>query len=146
MEVRIKQATDEKTYQDALSIRRKVFIEEQNVSEEEEVDEHENEAVHFTAYDGNIPIGAGRFRVVDGVGKLERICVLPEYRRKNVGKQIIRYIEAFAKNQNIPSLKLGAQTHARPFYESLGYHVASDLFYDAGIPHVMMKKTLTDII
>jgi predicted GNAT family N-acyltransferase len=93
-------------------------------------------------YDDGKPIGAGRFRIVDhGLGKIERICVLPQYRGRGAGKLIMEAIERFAKQQGVPKLKLNAQTHAESFYEKLGYKTVSDVFMEAGIPHVTMVKT-----
>lgn len=89
-----------------------------------------------------MPAGAGRFRTVDGNGKVERICVLKENRQSGSGKAIMDKIEEHAKKQGLPALKLNAQTQAIPFYEKLGYQVISEEFMDAGIPHRTMKKTI----
>jgi predicted GNAT family N-acyltransferase len=51
-------------------------------------------------------------------------------------------VESFAKKQGIKQLKLNAQTHAIPFYSKLGYEIVSDEFYEAGIPHQSMSKTI----
>jgi predicted GNAT family N-acyltransferase len=109
---------------------------------EEEIDEFENTSAHFVLYDGNEPVGAGRFRVKEGQGKVERICVLSKVRGKGAGKMIMNFIEEHARSMNVPALILNAQTHAIPFYENLGYSVTSDEFLDAGIPHKSMKKEL----
>jgi predicted GNAT family N-acyltransferase len=142
MNVAIGKKSDTPLYNDALLVRRIVFIEEQHVSEEEEIDEFEQEATHFVLYDDGKPIGAGRFRIVDhGLGKIERICVLPQYRGRGAGKLIMKTIERFAKQQGVPKVKLNAQTHAESFYQKLGYKTVSDVFMEAGIPHVTMVKT-----
>lgn len=124
-----------------FSVRTQVFVNEQNVPEEEEIDHLEEESTHFLVTDdeGN-PAGAGRFRVVDGYGKVERICVLPGYRSKGVGHALMKAIEQFALSQQIEILKLNAQNQAIPFYEKLGYAITSEEFMDAGIPHHTMKK------
>ncbi|WP_100330613.1 GNAT family N-acetyltransferase [Bacillus xiapuensis] len=125
----------------AFDIRKRVFVEEQQVPLELEIDEHEEKAVHFLLYNGEQACGAGRFRIADGIGKAERICVLPDARGKGSGRLIMEAIEEYAKEHGVPAVKLGAQIHAIPFYERLGYTVISDEFLDAGIPHKMMKKT-----
>jgi predicted GNAT family N-acyltransferase len=140
MEVKI--ALTEQEKKDAFSVRREVFIVEQGVPEEEEIDQFEEEATHIVLYDGDQPVGAGRFRLVDGYGKVERICVLPSYRNKGAGKLIMEAIEHIAKERSIDKLKLNAQTHAEPFYKKLGYETVSDVFMEAGIPHVTMTKYL----
>lgn len=65
-------------------MRRQVFVKEQHVSAEEEYDQFEEIAKHVVIYDIDIPVGAGRLRMVDGIGKIERICVLPSYRKKEL--------------------------------------------------------------
>jgi predicted GNAT family N-acyltransferase len=132
----------EKLWNDAVSVRRAVFVEEQHVPEELEIDEFENEATHFVLYDGEKAVGAGRFRTIDSIGKIERICVLPDYRNRGAGRLIMESIEQFARENGITKAKLNAQTHAEHFYEKLGYKTVSDIFMDAGIPHVTMIKQL----
>ena len=133
---------NQKELEDAFSVRRTVFIDEQNVPAEEELDQHEGEATHFVLYHEGSPIGAGRFRFVDGYGKVERICVLKEERKTGAGKKIMNGIEDYALAKDIHKLKLNAQTHAIPFYAGLGYEVVSEEFMDAGIPHKTMVKKL----
>lgn len=133
--------TDEQL-RDAFSVRKQVFVEEQNVSAEEEYDEFEEIAKHVVIYDEDIPVGAGRFRTVDGIGKIERICVLASHRKKGVGKIIMDALEAYAKEQSLSKLKLHGQTQAESFYKKLGYHTVSDIFIEADIPHVVMIKEL----
>nr|WP_154318302.1 GNAT family N-acetyltransferase [Metabacillus idriensis] len=129
--------------QDAYDVRTKVFVEEQQVPEEEEIDQFEREASHVVLYDGDKPVGAGRFRILNGIGKIERICVLPDYRSKGAGKIIMEKLEEIAASKEMQTLKLNAQTHAEPFYEKLGYNtISKETFLDAGIPHVTMVKEI----
>lgn len=133
--------SEQQDLEKAFFVRTQVFVNEQNVPEEEEIDHLEEESTHFLVTDdeGN-PAGAGRFRVVDGIGKVERICIMPEFRSKGVGKALMNAIEQYALSKQIDILKLNAQNQAIPFYERLGYSVISDEFMDAGIPHHSMKK------
>lgn len=133
--------TDEQL-RDAFSVRKRVFVEEQHVSAEEEYDEFEETSKHIVIYDKDIPVGAGRFRIVDGIGKMERICVLSSHRKKGIGKIIIDALEAYAKEESLAKLKLHAQTQAESFYKKLGYQTVSDVFIEADIPHVVMIKEL----
>ncbi|MBM7717336.1 GNAT family N-acetyltransferase [Siminovitchia sp. FSL H7-0308] len=135
-------ATTEDQLQDAYAIRKKVFVEEQHVPLEIEIDDHENDSSHFVLYDENKPVGAGRFRILNGKGKVERICILPSYRGKGAGLKVMKKIEEFASDLYIKELVLNAQTSAIPFYTKQGYEVVSEEFFDAGIPHRTMKKTL----
>ncbi|HEY2421703.1 MAG TPA: GNAT family N-acetyltransferase [Neobacillus sp.] len=131
---------NQKELEDAFSIRTTVFIDEQNVPPEEELDSLEDKATHFVLYHDGSPIGAGRFRFVDSYGKVERICVLKAARKTGAGKRIMNGIEEYALKNDIHHLKLNSQTHAIPFYTGLGYEVISEEFMDAGIPHKTMVK------
>ncbi|MBM7659699.1 putative GNAT family N-acyltransferase [Bacillus mesophilus] len=139
MNVRV--VTNDNEFNDALKVRRLVFIDEQQVPEEEEIDQYEQECTHVVMYDDNKqPIAAGRLRNVDGSGKMERICVLSSHRNLGLGKHVMDHLEMLAKEKGYKKLKLNAQTHAEGFYSKLGYQTISDIFMDAGIPHVTMVK------
>ncbi|MBV7504070.1 GNAT family N-acetyltransferase [Bacillus sp. sid0103] len=138
----VKIVENQKELEDAYSVRKTVFVEEQAVPLEEEIDAYEDEAKHFIMYHDGSPVGAGRFRLVDGYGKVERICVLKEARKTGAGRAIMDSIENFARENDIHKLKLNAQTHAIPFYAGLGYEVVSEEFMDAGIPHKTMVKKI----
>ncbi|UTR11049.1 GNAT family N-acetyltransferase [Evansella sp. LMS18] len=140
MEVRL--VTTEQELKDAYEVRKIVFVEEQNVPLEAEMDSHEKDSLHFVVYDEGENIGAGRFRILEGFGKVERICVHPSHRKKGVGEKLMRKIEETAKENGIAEIKLNAQTHAEAFYKKIGYTTHSDVFMDAGIPHVAMKKQI----
>lgn len=130
---------------DAFYIRKKVFVEEQNVPLHIELDEFDLESTHFVLYEKGEPIGAGRIRLIDETtGKIERISILPQYRGRNFGKLIMEEVEKEARSHRLQKLKLNAQIHAIPFYEKLGYVVTSPEFLDADIVHRAMEKNLTD--
>lgn len=100
MNIAIGTSKNRPLYEDALRVRRLVFIEEQHVPEEEEIDQFEDDAFHLVLYDGDIPVGAGRLRFIDeGVGKIERICVLPSYRGRGAGRMVMEAIEQLAKSK-----------------------------------------------
>lgn len=136
----IKKVNTEKELQDAYFVRKQVFVLEQNIPIEIEIDEHEHESAHFIAYKDGDPIGAARVRQINDAAKVERVCVLKKYRRGGIGRMLMKEIEDFAKNQNWFPLTLHAQLEAVPFYEELGYKTYSELFYEANIPHVAIKK------
>ncbi|WP_273834675.1 GNAT family N-acetyltransferase [Guptibacillus sedimenti] len=140
MDVRVVKTEKEKS--DAFKVRHTVFVDEQNVPSDLEIDEHDNDAIHFVAYDKSAPVAAGRFRVLDNMGKVERICVLGDYRGTGLGLLLMSAIETHAKDLSLKGTKLNAQISAVGFYEKLGYEVISDQFMDAGIPHVTMTKNL----
>lgn len=113
-----KKVETEKEYEDAVRIRRKVFVEEQDVPLHLELDEYDANAVHFVAYDGDIPFGAGRIREIEpGIGKVERVCILPDYRGRKLGNLMMQCMEDYSISAEITKLKLNAQSQAILFYE-----------------------------
>lgn len=134
-------AKTEKQLNDAFFVRKEVFVKEQHVPEEEEIDQFEDTSEHIVIYDGGQPVGAGRWRIKDGHGKLERICVMKSHRSLGVGAVIMQALEKAAAAKGADSFLLHAQTQAVPFYEKQGYRVTSgEEFLDAGIPHLGMVK------
>ncbi|NIK13230.1 GNAT family N-acetyltransferase [Alkalibacillus almallahensis] len=128
---------------EAFDIRKVVFVEEQKVPFDEEMDEFDDLAIHFVGYTmERRPVAASRLRFVDEYGKLERIAVLSEERGNGYGRDIILAMEDIIREKGFSKAKLNAQTYAIKFYKKLGYEVVSDEFMDAGIPHVTMIKDL----
>ncbi len=132
----------QKHFYDQVLVRSEVFLIEQKVPIDEEIDVLDGEATQFIVYDDNKPIGAARFRIIDGNGKIERVCVLKSYRKKGVGRLIMDTIEAYAKKQNIHHLILNAQLTALPFYQKVGYTAYGEIFLDANIEHKKMYKDI----
>ena len=141
--VHAKKVETEKEYEDAIKIRRRVFVEEQDVPLHLELDEYDGKAVHFIAYDEDTPFGAGRIRVIEpNKGKVERVCILPSYRGKKLGNLMMQCMEDYAISSGITQLKLNAQSKAIPFYEKRNYIITSPEFLEAGIPHRAMEKEI----
>ncbi|NDI36176.1 GNAT family N-acetyltransferase [Chengkuizengella sediminis] len=138
MEVKV--AKNEQELKDAFTVRMDVFVEEQKVPSEIEIDEFEDESTHVVIYDKGKPIATGRIREADGYGKLERICVLKTHRKFGLGKMIMDSLESIGRKMDLKQFKLNAQTQAESFYEKQGYKTVSGEFLDANIPHVTMVK------
>lgn len=131
-------------YKDSLSIRNKVFVYEQQVPPEMEVDEFEDQTTYVVGYLDLIPVATARLLPMEQrTYKVQRVAVLKNYRGRQLGKQIMNEIERFAIENNHTSLILGAQDHAIGFYSSLGYTINSEGYLDAGIPHHDMVKILS---
>ncbi len=141
-----KRITIESDLEKAFYIRKEVFVEEQGVPLEDEFDEFDTldgHCEHILVYCNDKAVGTGRLRVVDGLGKLERICILEPYRKFGLGKVIIQTLEEIAKDKEIDRVKLHGQTQAEGFYKKLGYQTSSDVFIEDGIPHILMIKELS---
>lgn len=124
-------------------LRRNVFIEEQGVSEADEVDELDDVAIHLLARDGDTPLGTARLLVKGEVGKIGRVCVLPLARGTGLGAALIRAaLCELARQPGVSFAYLGSQSHATGFYEKLGFAAEGEEFLDAGIPHRHMRRAL----
>lgn len=136
-------AEDDRQKAACAELRRKVFIEEQGVSEAEEIDGLDGECTHVLATSDGKPVGAARFRIVgDGV-KIQRVCVSKEFRGKGAGAALIGFIVNYARRHSLaPFVRLGSQTHALEFYRKLGFEAYGDEYIDAGIPHRDMQLKL----
>lgn len=131
-----------------LELRREVFIDEQRVPEEEEIDDKDDACVHFLALPSEgSPLfeafGTARLLPAEGKAKAQRVAVRKVARRSGVGRAIMDALEEEARRRGFSEVVLGAQLSAIPFYERLGYEAYGEVFDDAGIPHRMMKKPLS---
>jgi len=146
----VKEAETQKEIGDALEIRRKVFVEEQNITEEAELNGKDNQAEHIVAYFNNVPIGCARIRHIDRGVKIERMAVLNEYRGRGFGRFMLNYTLALVKRRYPKErIYLHSQKNVEDFYKKAGFVEKGKIFYEAGIPHVMMvlerKKRLLSI-
>lgn len=125
------------------ALRRAVFIEEQGVSEAEELDDKDAGALHLLARRDGRPVGTARILLQGDTGKIGRVCVLAQARGTGLGAALIRAaLDALRDRPGITRAKLGAQTHALGFYEKLGFTAFGPVYDDAGIPHRDMIRDL----
>ena len=129
--------------QNAFRLRHKVFVVEQHVPEEMELDEFDAQAIHVVAKDDDQVVGTGRLLVENNKGHIGRLAVNKIYRRQHIGSGIMSKFEEIAKERNLTELYFHAQTHAQKFYELLGYTPRGEKFDEAGIEHVEMYKILS---
>lgn len=130
---------------DCIEIRRRVFVEEQGVPWELEVDgfdEPDSPCEHFLMLDGDTPFGTFRayFETEDTV-HLQRFCILKEYRGRGFGRAAMEFIRNYYRDK-AARITFGAQCTAIPFYEKCGCVCTSDVFLDAGLPHRTMVLEL----
>jgi predicted GNAT family N-acyltransferase len=127
----------------ALAIRVRVFVDEQAVPIDEEVDDHDRtdrDAVHALALDdAGRPIGAGRFYASEpGTAQIGRMAVLAEARGRGIGGAVLTSLVAEARLRGFARAHLHAQVHAREFYVKAGFKDDGDRMWDAGILHQPM--------
>ncbi|HEY4220134.1 MAG TPA: GNAT family N-acetyltransferase [Myxococcota bacterium] len=144
----VRRATSAEELQACLAIRRAVFIDEQNVPEQEELDELDAVCRHFLATPGKSSplkeaIGTARILFLDdGTAKAQRVAVVKTQRQHGVGSALMFAVEGEAARAGLSVMILSSQVSAIPFYERLGYEAYGDLFVDAGIDHRMMRKNI----
>ena len=121
------------------ALRTTVFIEEQSVPIADEWDGMDDVSTHFLAerIDGT-PVGCARL-MPDG--QIGRLAVLQVERGQGIGRQLMEAVIEFGQRQGIGPLRLHAQLHAISLYESLGFTITGEVFWDAGIEHVPMRLT-----
>jgi len=132
---------NQKEFDDVISIRKKVFIEEQNVPIDIEIDGLDDEAEHVIAYLGGEPIGCARIRF-NTYAKIERIAVMKDHRGKGFGRKITEFLIDYCKQKNVDEIRLHAQMHTADFYKKLGFFERGKTFFEADIEHIEMYMNL----
>ena len=131
-----------------FALRIKVFVKEQNVPIELELDDkdHSDNTVHIGYFNNDKLIGVARLIDMDkDVIHIGRVVIDKEYRGQGIGRELIVGCETTAKHilKREVTIELSAQIQAEKFYESLGYNRVNDKIYlDAGIEHVDMRKVI----
>ncbi len=144
MDISIKSVEDEEEMKGALRIRKSVFIEEQGIPEEREMDGLDEEATHFLVeHDGDY-IGTARIRIMDEKGKLERISVLKPYRGRGYGRELVKYLTEYCRDRGLSEVVLHSQLRQKDFYEKCGFEPRGEVFLEAGIKHIKMVYKFSD--
>ncbi len=125
-----------------FAIRKAVFVDEQAVPLELELDEYDDTATHFLLRDGETPLATARLLNKHGLAKIGRVAVLHQARRRGLGLILMQAVLDEARRQEFSEAVLDSQTYAIPFYERLGFVAEGEEFDDAGIPHFLMRRRL----
>jgi predicted GNAT family N-acyltransferase len=122
------------------SVRQAVFVDEQAIPAELEIDRYDPVSHHVLAWWEGQAIGTGR---LNPEGRIGRVAVTRPFRRRGVGLCLMRKLLEVAQQQRHQEVVLAAQHHAIRFYEKLGFQPEGELFSELGITHIMMRKTLS---
>ncbi len=133
---------DRKERESAYHLRHVVFVVEQKVPEDMELDEFDAEAIHAIARDGEAVVGTGRLVVEGRRGRIGRMAVLKERRGEGIGNGLTEVLEGRARELGLTEIYLHAQVHAKDFYVKKGYAERGEEFDEAGIAHIEMYKVL----
>lgn len=123
-------------------IRREVFIDEQGVPEELEMDGLDEQAVHVLSLVNGVPAGCGRLLRYGTDAKIGRVAVKKDMRRGGIGEGICKLLISIAKDSGAERIVINAQLTAEAFYSRLGFVREGGVFMEAGIEHVRMTKML----
>jgi ElaA protein len=139
-EVRV--ATSPSEVDEALELRRRVYVDEQGVTLEADRDGLDPEALHLVAIDGDRIVGTCRLVFEGSLARLGRMAVEGEMRGRGIGAAILSAAEREARDGGAARIRLHSQTAARSLYERGGFEVQGEEFMEEGIPHVTMEKPL----
>lgn len=135
--------TSPEDLQACLDLRRDVFVDEQNVPAELELDGKDAEAQHFALKDGDRIIATCRVRHLGSAAKIERMAVNKDYRRQGIGRDLMKFVlYKLTHTHGISLLNLSSQADAVPFYEQLNFRKHGPEYLEAGIPHYAMSREL----
>jgi len=139
-EVRVASSSSE--IDEALELRRRVFVGQQGVTLEADRDGLDPTALHVVAVSGDRIVGTCRL-VFDGdLARLGRMAVDDGYRGRGIGAEILEEAEQQARAAGSERIRLHAQLSARSLYERGGFEVQGEEFMEEGIPHLTMEKRL----
>ena len=125
-----------------LALRHDVFVEEQGVPLDLEIDEHDEAAVHIVALEDDALVGTCRVVKADDRAKFGRLVVARAARGRGIGAALLAEAERRARTMGCERMVLAAQTSAMGLYERAGYTARGEVYLDAGIEHVTMEKPL----
>ncbi len=124
-----------------MVVRGIVFIEEQQVDWEGEIDEFEADSVHFLGEVDGQPVATGRLRILaDGLAKVERIAVRPAWRGQGYAQKVVQRVLDHAADLGASRYLMHAQVHLQKFYEDFGFRREGDIFDECGIDHITMVR------
>lgn len=140
-EFTVRQAVSTEDVLKAHVVRGIVFIEEQEVDWEGEIDEFENESFHVLGEEDGQPVAAGRLRELeDGWWKVERVAVRARWRGRGYARAVVRYLMDHARAKGARNFKLHAQVYLEKFYADFGFEKQGGVFDECGIDHILMTR------
>ena len=138
-----KMAAGDGELEGAFAVRRRVFVEEQGISEGLELDGYDREAQHMVVRDGEMVIGTARVLfLAAGQAKIERMAILKPFRHRGVGRRIVSFLIEELRNRQVEQVVVHAQYSVATFYRSCGFAELGSPFWEAGIKHIKMLRRL----
>jgi predicted GNAT family N-acyltransferase len=125
-----------------IRLREEVFVFEQKVPLEIELDDEDDRATHLIARVGREVVGTARLVVKGTAGKIGRMAVKRGWRKKGVGEKLLEALMPIARERGVSNLVLHAQTSVVPFYQKQGFRTEGEDFIEAGIQHIAMHRAV----
>ncbi|WP_157777107.1 tRNA adenosine(34) deaminase TadA [Erysipelothrix larvae] len=145
-QIKVKHIHDQDLFEKALSVRKEVFVIEQQVDETLEYDEYDDiardDVIHLAAIQNESVLGTLRLISKGKTLKVGRVAVLKSSRGLHIGAKLMDAADRYARNSGYDTLELDAQLYAIPFYEKQGFTTHGGVFLDANIEHKKMTKKL----
>jgi len=138
LEIKTDVGTISKVFEDAYSVRVKVFVDEQHIPIANERDEFDDTAYHCVVYIGDIPVSCGRLSLNKGSAKICRVATIKQFRGNGYASKVCKTLIELAKRENPQSIFLNAQITAMGMYKKLGFIAEGDVFYEENIEHIKM--------
>lgn len=135
--ISFKKVDDKDELKKVYDIRKEVFIKEQKVPYEIEINGEDKNAEHFLAFYENKPVGCARIRK-NNYTKIERLAILKKYRNKGFGKKFFQFLIDYCKKRGDKKIVIHSQLYITDFYKRFGFKSIGKTFYEAGIKHVKM--------
>ncbi len=145
MSLTVREVKDGSDFAICMAIRMEVFVREQHVPLELEMDDLDQAATHYLATLDGAPVATARTRVDDdGTAYIERVAVRQAQRGSGIGAALMQHLMARLRNHpKVTRIVLSAQIQALAFYEKLGFMAEGDVYEEAGIPHRKMIHPLS---
>ncbi len=127
------------------ALRRDVFETEQNIPRPLDRDPYDDSADHVVAFDerGRC-VGTGRIVRMDArTAQVGRMAVAKDVRKSGIGALVLEALERMAAMRGLTDVVVASQLPAEAFYKNRGFARQGEVFSDQGVPHVMMKKTIS---
>ncbi len=125
-----------------FALRFEVFVDEQRVPPEIELDSEDDHALHIIAEHGGITVGCARLLIDGDSAHIGRLAVKRDFRGQHIGLKICRFIIDYCRQNGYREIWLNSQLHAVGFYEKLGFSPEGKTFWEAGIEHVKMTAEI----
>jgi len=127
-------------YQDALAIRKEVFINEEGIDPKDELDGTDEDKMHYVGYVADKPVTTARIDMLAGNRvKIQRVATVADERKKGYSGELIKQIIKDAQQSDVAHIQLDAQLTALAFYQELGFVAVGETFTEAGIEHRTME-------